>query len=111
MAYQNNLFNTKPSYPAFMYYKGQKITNSGQSFTIKDIKELFTSLSDLKDRIDELGVEGKITPRYWEYLGVRIYLTDCGKFHPEITMRYTFDSLQKAYDFIDSNHGYYFNNI
>ena len=103
MAYQNNLFNTKPSYPNLMYYKGQEITNLGQSFTIKDIGEIFTSLSDLKDRIDELEVEGKITQTYWEYFGVRIYLTDNGKFHPEITMAHTFDSLQKAYDFIDSN--------
>ena len=103
MAYQNSLFNTKPSYPNPMYYKGQEITNLGQSFTVKGIKEVFTSLSDLKDRIDELEVEGEISLTYWEYFGVRIYLTDYGKFHPEITMRYTFDSLQKAYDFIDSN--------
>ena len=103
MAYQNSLFNTKPSYPAFMYYKGQEITNSGQSFTIKDIEEIFTSISGLKDRIDELEVEGKISSRYWEYLGVRIYLTDYGEFQPEITMVRTFDSLQKACDFINSN--------
>lgn len=51
MAYQNSLFNLKPSYPSLMYYKGQEIINSDQSFTI-NIEEVFTSLSDLKDRID-----------------------------------------------------------
>lgn len=103
MAYQNSLFNLKPSYPSLMYYKGQEIINSDQSFTIKGIEEVFTSLSDLKDRIDELEVEGEISLTYWDYFGVRVYLTDYGKFHPEITMRYIFDSLQEAYDFIDSN--------
>lgn len=64
MAYQNNLFKPKPSYPNLMYYKGQEITNLGQSFTVKGIKEVFTSLSDLKDRVDELEVEGEISLTY-----------------------------------------------
>ena len=100
-------FKKEFTYPSILYYKGQEITYLNKLFqvnpeaiTSNNEPFYFDSLLEAKNFIDKLYIQGDISFTYWDFHGIIIYLTDEGKYQPEITMTQVFNSVEEAMELI-----------